>query len=91
MFFKNQNIKKHLFCHCHCHLIHDPGSAYYDDFGGGFAPSEVIIKCRSRIKDQEAMAVAVAVNKFKKNDPSDNYTTTFLFPLLDFGLHNLSS
>ena len=30
----------------------------YDDLGGSFAPSEVIIKCRSRMKDQVAMAVA---------------------------------
>ena len=61
MFIKNQNINKHLFCHCHCRLIHDPGSAYYDDLGGGFAPSEVIIKCRSRIQDQVAVAVGMAV------------------------------
>ena len=40
----------------------DPGSAYYDDVGGGFAPSEVIIKCRSRIHDQMAVSVAVAVD-----------------------------
>ena len=39
----------------------DPGSAYYDDVGGGFAPSEVIIKCRSRIHDPMAVSVAVAV------------------------------
>ena len=39
----------------------DPGSAYYDDVGGGFAPSEVIIICRSRIQDQVVVAVAVAV------------------------------
>ena len=42
---------------CHCHLIHDLGSAYYDDFGGGFVHLEVIIKCRSRIIDQVAMAM----------------------------------
>ena len=58
-------------------MIIDPGSAYYDDFRGGFAPSEVIIKCRSRIKDQEAMAVAVAVKKFNTNDLS--YTRTLIF------------
>ena len=47
----------HSHCQGHSHLILDPGSAYYDDFGGDFAPSEVIIKCRSRIQDQVAMAV----------------------------------
>ena len=41
------------------HLILDPGSAYYHDVGGGFAPSEVIIKCRSRIHDQMAVSVDV--------------------------------
>ena len=60
--------------HSHCLLILDPGSAYYDDFGGGFAPSEVIIKCRYRIKDQEA--VAVAIKKINKNDLS--YTCTLI-------------
>ena len=40
----------------------DAGSAYYDDVGGGFAPSEVITKCRSRIDDQMAVSVAVAVD-----------------------------
>ena len=35
----------------------DPESACYDDFGGGFAPSEVIVKCRFRIQDQVAVAV----------------------------------
>ena len=40
----------------------DPGSAYYDDVGGGFAPSEVNIKCRSRIHDQMAVSVAVVVD-----------------------------
>ena len=40
----------------------DPGSAYYDDVGVAFAPSEVIIKCRSRIHDQMAVSVAVAVD-----------------------------
>ena len=47
--------------HSHSHLILDPGSAYYDDAGGGFAPSSVIRVCRSRIQDQAAVAVAVAV------------------------------
>ena len=51
--------------HSHSHLILDPGSAYYDDAGGGFAPSSVIGVCRSRIQDQVAVAVggggAVAV------------------------------
>ena len=45
--------------HSYSHLILDPGSAHYDDVGGGFAPSDVIIKCRSRIQDQVAVAVAV--------------------------------
>ena len=40
----------------------DPASAYYDDVGVGEAPSEVIIKCRSRIHDQMAVSVAVAVD-----------------------------
>ena len=51
--------------HSHSHLILDPGSAYYDDAGGGFAPSSVIGVGRSRIHDQVAVAVggggAVAV------------------------------
>ena len=47
--------------HSHSHLILDPGSAYYDDAGGGFAPSSVIGVGRSRIQDQVAVAVAVAV------------------------------
>ena len=42
----------------HSHLILDPGSAFYDHFRGGEAPSEVIVVCRSRMKDQVAMAVA---------------------------------
>ena len=57
-----------FFCeasHSHSHLILDPGSAYYDDAGGGFAPSSVIGVGRSRIHDQVAVAVggggAVAV------------------------------
>ena len=41
------------------------------------ATSEVVVLCRSRIKDQEAMAVAVAVKKVKKNDVS--YTRTLIF------------
>ena len=49
----------------HSHLILVPGSAYYDDAGGGFAPSSVIGVGRSRIQDQVAVAVggggAVAV------------------------------
>ena len=45
--------------HSHSHLILDPGSAYYDDAGGGFAPSSVIGVGRSRIQDQVAVAVAV--------------------------------
>ena len=52
--------------HSHSHSpILDPGSAYYDDAGGGFAPSSVIGVGRSRIQDQVAVAVggggAVAV------------------------------
>ena len=51
--------------HSHSHLSLDPGSAYYDDAGGGFAPSSVIGVGRSRIQAQVAVAVggggAVAV------------------------------
>ena len=47
--------------HSHSHLILDPGSAHYDDAGGGFGPSSVIGVCRSRIQDQVAVTVAVAV------------------------------
>ena len=39
--------------HCHSHLILNPESACYDDFGGfggGFAPSSVIGVGRSRIR-----------------------------------------
>ena len=36
--------------HSHSNLILDPGSAYYDDAGGGFAPSSVIRVGRSRIR-----------------------------------------
>ena len=43
--------------HSHCHLTLGPESACYDDFRGGFAPSEVIVKCRFRIQDQVAVAV----------------------------------
>ena len=43
--------------HSHSCLILDPESAYYDDFEGGFAPLEVIVKCRFRIQDQVAVAV----------------------------------
>ena len=56
------SISGTIHSHSHSHLILDPGSAYYDDVGGGFAPSEVIIKCRSRIHDQMAVSVAVAVD-----------------------------
>ena len=45
--------------HSHSHSHLDPGSAYYDDAGGGFAPSSVIGVGRSRIQDQVAVAVAV--------------------------------
>ena len=47
--------------HSYSHLILDLGSAYYDDAGGGFAPSSVIGVGGSRIQDQVAVAVAVAV------------------------------
>ena len=47
----------HSHSHSHSHLILDPGSAYYDDDEGGFAPSTVIRVCRSRIQDQVAVAV----------------------------------
>ena len=43
--------------HSHSHGHLDLGSAYYDDAGGGFAPSSVIGVGRSRIQ----VAVAVAV------------------------------
>ena len=52
--------------HSHSHLIRDPGSAYYDDAGGGFAPSSVIGVGRSRIQDRAAVAVAVAVGATQK-------------------------
>ena len=51
--------------HSHSHLILDPGSAYYDDAGGGFAPSSVIGVGRSRIQDQVAVAVAVGATPKK--------------------------
>ena len=35
---------------------------FLDDFGGGLAPSEVMIKCRSKIHDQMAVSVAAAVD-----------------------------
>ena len=47
--------------HSHSHLILDPGSAYYDGAGGGFAPSSVIGVGRSRIQDQVAVAVGGTV------------------------------
>ena len=50
--------------HSHSHLILDPGSAYYDDAGGGFAPSSVNGVCRSRIQDQVAVAVAGLTKRF---------------------------
>ena len=48
--------------HSHSHLILDPESACYVDFGGGFAPSEVIVKCRSRFHNQVAVAVDLMQN-----------------------------
>ena len=56
------DVIKKSFCeasHSHSHSHLDPGSAYYDDAGGGFAPSSVNGVCRSRIQDQVAVAVAV--------------------------------
>ena len=41
-------------------LILDPGSADHDDFGGGFAPSKVLVVFRSRIKDQSQLALFFA-------------------------------
>ena len=52
----------HRHSHSHSHLILDPGSECYDGFGGGFAPSKAVIKFRSRIQDQMAVAVAVPVD-----------------------------
>ena len=64
-FLTYDTINSHRHTHSHSHLILDRGSAY-DDVGGGFAPLEVIIICRSRILDQVAVAagmvVAVAVD-----------------------------
>ena len=40
----------------------DPASAFHDCFQEGEAPSDVIIVCRSRIHDQMAVSVAVAVD-----------------------------
>ena len=48
--------------HSHRHSHLDPGSAYYDDAGGGFAPSSVNGVCGSRI--QVAVAVAGLTKKF---------------------------
>ena len=50
-------INKFFWEASHSPLILDPGSAYYDDAGGAFVPSEVIVKCRFRIQDQVAVAV----------------------------------
>ena len=65
MIQKSFDEASHSHSHNHSHLIMDPGSAYYDDAGGGFAPSSVIGVGRSRIHDQVAVAVggggAVAV------------------------------
>ena len=40
----------------------DPGSAHYDYVGWGFAPLEVIVKCRFRMQDQVAVAVDLMQN-----------------------------
>ena len=47
----------------------DPGSAYYGEFGGGFAPSEVIIISRFRIHDQVAVAMDILQNTRTKPMP----------------------
>ena len=70
----------------HSHLIRDPESAYYDDFGGGFAPSEVIVKCRSRIQDQMAVAVAVAVD-FCSENKNLLTTSSYLLRKIKFLFH----
>ena len=46
--------------HSHSHLILDPESALYDNFEWGAAPSEVVVRCRSRIQDQVAVGVDCA-------------------------------
>ena len=63
----------HSHSNSHNHLILDPGSACYDDAGGGFAPSSVTGACRSRIQDQVAVAVAVAglTKKFLNHLPKN--------------------
>ena len=64
------DVIKKSFCeasHSHSHSHLDPGSAYYDDAGGGFAPSSVNGVCRSRIQDQVAVAVAVVVAGLTEN------------------------
>ena len=48
--------------HSHSHLILDPEFAYYDDLGGGFAPSELIVQCRFSIQAQVAVAVEFVQN-----------------------------
>ena len=57
-FLISGTIHRHSHSHSHSHLILDPGSAYYDDAGGGFAPSyKYMVKYRA-----VAVAVAVAVS-----------------------------
>ena len=45
-----------------------PGSAFYDHLQGGEAPSDVIVVYRSRIHDQMAVSVAVAVDCHQVNN-----------------------
>ena len=69
----------------------DPGSAYYDDVGGGFAPSEVIIKCRSRIHDQMAVAVdcALRLRTFAQKVLNLRAKSKFLMHILPFSLEKV--
>ena len=85
-FFISGTIHSH--CHSHSNLILDPGSAYYDDAGGGFAPSSVIGVGRSRIQDQVAVAVggggAVAVAGLTKRF-FDHIQKDFLINVWGYG------
>ena len=47
--------------HIHSHLILDPGSACYDDFGGGEAASEVIINGVSGKADTRIHGYAICI------------------------------
>ena len=74
----------------HSHLILDPGSAFYDHFRGGEAPSELVVICRSMIQDQVAVAVAVAVDFHLENKnllAKSSYSSKinkFLFHIVPF-------